>query len=380
MLRFLFPFGDEPDFLYRAENLIYSDYSIFSPYNLISQVFVDFELISQCSSSHGVFSVWAYTGGAGCVEPVWQILTRVLSVIFVSFPMFLILTFRRLSFGAVRIFSKFRDPRDWNQRSDTLSLTLLFPSVIFYLGVLAAEQLVLILSLLIFQFWRSSPIVIVLLVSVFSVDFGNGIVLLAFLVLVLVFNLIDRNLGFPGLFLAMAVMFSTCLVLGYSLLGYLDDITLIGQKAASINAKAISIGDEIRAKYPVILRPVITYMSGVFMTPAGVKVIPAYLLTFFGLVLVTIKVFKSFRFHKYTDGKSKYYVEFRSACVNALAAISTVISLVFLLPDYANAKYYVFLLPYIFFISSFVVPTTKLAYFNIVISAVVVTQLLLYKI
>ena len=73
----------------------------------------------------------------------------------------------------------------------------------------------------------------------------------------------------------------------------LSEVAVVAGKAGAIH-EAMELGG-YREKYPVILRPVITFMSGVFMTPAGLKSIFAYIFAFFGLFVLFLSTRKRLR-------------------------------------------------------------------------------------
>ncbi|WP_148312746.1 hypothetical protein [Marinobacter similis] len=382
MFRFVLPFGDEPDFFYRAEKLLNAAHSQFSPYYLLAPAFDALYLIKGCKINSDVLSFWSYTGDKECVEPFGQALIRFSITLFICLPLIFVLVFRRFFYKFFRLLGWAADSEDWGRRADVLSLSLLFPGLIFYIGVLAEEQLVLVLSLLIFLAWRSKFFVCFLLIGIFSLDLGNGIVVLVFILTAIFFQVVDRVVGLRGVAILILLMFGFSLFVGYTLLSHFESVALVGQKASSISAKASSIGEEIRGKYPVILRPIITFMTGVFMTPSGVKAIPAYVISFLGLIIVfrRIMVCISDRSRRYDNGMNCENSQFRSACVDALAAIAIIGCFVFVLPDYANAKYYIFLVPFLFYVSSFVVCRHKILIFNAVLSVTVLINLSLYRI
>ena len=88
---------------------------------------------------------------------------------------------------------------------------------------------------------------------------------------------------------------------------------------------------ELLTKYPVFLRPVITFMTFVFMTPAGIKVPLMYIL--FGLftLILSLKVFKS-----RNDNIDIFW----------FTPMSIILFFTFIFPTYANAKYYIFMMPF----------------------------------
>lgn len=57
--RFILPFGDEPDFDFRWNDLIYSEYTVFSPYNYFHDTLNSFNYTNICAINASPTSLWA---------------------------------------------------------------------------------------------------------------------------------------------------------------------------------------------------------------------------------------------------------------------------------------------------------------------------------
>ena len=96
-------------------------------------------------------------------------------------------------------------------------------------------------------------------------------------------------------------------------------------------------------KYPLILRPIITYMSFIFLTPAKIKIIPLYIIFFIFLFKYFINNIKKVLLINKITFKNKNY--FKKLLI-FISSIYFILCIVFLLPSYAFSKYYIFMTPF----------------------------------
>jgi hypothetical protein len=123
--------------------------------------------------------------------------------------------------------------------------------------------------------------------------------------------------------------------------------------------------DDILIKYPVFLRPIITYMSFIFLTPAGVKVTLLYVLFSLTFVWVTLKVIAN------RDSKADVFW---------FIPVAVIVFFIFLFPAYANAKYYIFMLPFLIYVSLLFFNKMNIFLFFMAANAFVFLHLLLFRI
>jgi hypothetical protein len=365
--RALFPFADEPDWSFRALDVLFGDHAIWSPYyilrNWLNTLFIDYSI---CAVQAGPFSMWAYVPYQ-CNENFEQVLLRWVLTLFILTPMFLIIVFRRtfISFmSALHIRLSFDE---WNHRIDALALSLLLPGMLFYLGVLAKEQLYLIVALYIFLFWGFWLLISSLLLILLSIDFGNLLVTIYFVGALWFFTnlrILGRRLYF--LFIAILISIAFFFDFKYSDVFFLNNDFVTGELAQKYEdiIKKIDEG-QLREKYPVFLRPIITLMSFVFLTPAGVKVILLYVLFSICLIWLTLKVIAK------RDNKADIFW---------FTPFTVIVFIVFLFPTYANAKYYIFMLPFLTYVSLLFFNKANIFLFFIIANALVFLHLLLFRI
>lgn len=288
--RFLFPFGDEPDFSHRAYNLVNNEHPFWSPYNILEFFINDLAINSECSIKSSPLSLWSNIDYLTCVEPFEQIIIRYLLILFILSP-FLIMTLKK---------NRYYSPsyKNFDFRLDTLFLTFIFPSVILHLGFLSEEQFTLFLSFLIFLFWNNLLFKLALLFIIASLDIGSSIVITLFLFNYYIFNfLYNFNNSFTLSIFFMFIILSFAYLASLHDLLILSNIAIIGDKAEAI-ANGSDLAIEIYNKYPKILRPVITYMSATFGTPSGVKSIALYLFCMFASFIYIYKIIKKVKKEK----------------------------------------------------------------------------------
>ena len=330
--RLLFPFADEPDWTVRAPYVLFGEHLIWSPYYLFSEWFNYLDINeSRCQIDAGAFSLWA-TISSSCSDGLIQVIIRWTTTLIILSPMFFIVIFRGWFIKFSNTFNLKLSDKEWNLRIDSLAISMIFPGVIYYLGVLSVEQLHLAVALYIFLFWGFWLPILGLFTILLSIDFGNSIVALSFILLMIIFTRI-RQLKRTWFFLGLIFLILFAWISGYQLLDMFTQLDFLPDKFLS-KSKAMSDAfntSELLTKYPVFLRPVITFMTFVFMTPAGIKVPLMYIL--FGLftLILSLKVFKS----RNSNIEIFWFVP-----------MSIILFFTFLFPTYANAKYYIFMMPF----------------------------------
>ena len=336
--RFLFPFGDEPDWSVRAPHILFGEHPIWSPYYLFSEWFNYLEInTSRCQIDAGPFSLWA-TISDSCSDGLIQILIRWITTLFILSPMFLIIIFRRQFIKFANTFNLKLTDKEWNLRIDSLAITMILPGMIYYLGVLSQEQLHLFVALFIFLFWGFWLPVLGLFVILLPLDFGNSIVVFSFILLMIIFtriHLLKRTWFFLGLLFLISFAWIFEYQFVYNHLSQLDFLPVKFLEKFEQIVHAYN-NSELLTKYPVILRPVVTFMTFVFMTPQGIKVPLIYIP--FGLftLILSLKAFKS----KDTNIETFWFVP-----------MSIVLFFAFLFPTYVNAKYYIFMMPFFVYVA-----------------------------
>ena len=264
--------------------------------------------------------------------------------------------------------------QEWKKRLNAVALSTIFPGMHYALGYLSKEAITLVVSLLIFIFFGRYLIMSVLLLTLFLIDDGNFIVVLLSLLLYLLFFVVYRLTNRRVLIITFASIILLAYFFGDALLDLLAENGNY-EKLSDILSNNPSLFD----KYPKILRPVITLLSGIFMTPTGVNSILIYVFS------LLFSVFLFFRWGNYFSMNVSYKLN-KDFSLNGdlipmvafLVSITTVLVLVFSVPTHSWAKYYMFLLPFLIYVFLGLVSEATLFYFFIFLNIVLFINLIFY--
>ncbi len=332
--RFLFPYGDEPDIYARGDELIneagfWNLYSYFPEYfNKVDYYyfFINFQKQSFTSLWHHIDNTFAKNFDINML--------RYFITMFLFLPLFWIIIFRK-RFIKLMTFLKFKqESADWNLKLDSLCLSLLYSGLIYYSGLFSIEQFTLILSLYIFLFWGNYLFISIFFAMIAFIDLGNSMVLLSFMLIAFYFHYIAVvKKKVKLVYISILCILALALILGTSFLTYIEFIPFLAQK--SKNMILLEEFEGYRDKYPIILRPFITWMTSIFLTPSGIKVVLVYILFLIGIGNYVWKIIK-------VKSNDKIFKN----NILLLSALTTILFFVFLFPNYANAKYYIFMVPF----------------------------------
>jgi len=312
--RLLLPYGDEPDFQYRLEELKYSkDYF---PFNFLGGLYRMFDYSSVDLVSAGPSSIsQSIVAGRGADAQEGVIVRLILYFLYVS-PLWVISVFHKET-----------------KVSLALALTLIFPSSFYYFGLLSHESLFSVISILYLLLPKMLLVRIACMSYLFLMDPGNSVVFCYFLCMSRFF----QYLSLKAVYVAVIVIFVGSY---FFQAGVLPIVAGLGVPVVS--EIALRMTDDLVAgdffdKYPVMLRPLITYMSAVLFTPAYIKAIPAYLVCAYGIYCIGRRLANIDK--ACVGGSSTMTCSLFRDC---LAVFMVAISIVFMFPSYANFKYYVF--------------------------------------
>ena len=376
--RFLYPLGDEPDFFLKASKVLKNIDHYNDPLNRYTDVYSYLRFLLyplsenvNCNIKSSPFSLFAQIDYRTCSDNLNVILIR---FFLSSFYLLLIMApfFFLKSYFLLKKLGLNLSIQEWNLRKKILSLSLIFPSMIYYLGILSNEQVTLALSLLLFLFRQSANLSAVLIFMILLIDTGSGLVVLSYYVFISIILYFYRY--FYYLLYLFLISFLIIFFFRKDLFNFISIyIPYIGE----IFSNAETFSKEIKEKYPIILRPVITYLSFIFLTPAKIKIIPLYAIFSFYLILFFLKTFNKISKINQITSKNKLYFQ------NTLIFISSVyfiITIVVLLPSYAFAKYYIFITPFFLYSIISVYEFKKVHKFFVLCNIFVFFNLLIYYI
>ena len=358
------PYSDEPDFFWQSYELIKYNNNKFSPYyyldTLIQDLYVNTKLnillnivTKDNFYNYGlnciIDSPLLYFDASianSCIEEFNSSLIRLIILFTLLSPLLFLILFKNFTY---KIFSLTSINKNLtfqyiDDRIKIIGLTLLFPSIIFSLGILSHEQLVLIVSLFVFLFYNSLILIPILIYLIF-LDIGNALIVMSF-IFISYSNLIlikYFRLKFT-IFINIVIIFSA-IIFGfyiYNILYFLFNIIFDlnikpydfeanysefntnfydfdpGKQSSIISdqykknieigiikdfpilnellTKIINMEFEIKTsgeayKYPLIVRPVITFLSFIYYPPSGLKR-HLFLYFFTPLFLYSIYLFK----------------------------------------------------------------------------------------
>jgi hypothetical protein len=354
LLHSFLPILDEPDISVKYFQFIDLGFFDFLSYN-------DYYYNNKCVINSGAMSLWA-SFSPDCYYSFSYTLNRVFfhSFLFGIFFIILLLILRYSSYDVSKLYA--------------VLLSFLFPSILYYTGLLSNEIFSLLVSLSIILFIDKKFILGFLLFAIFLIDFGNFFVVFYFIIVYFFSRFFSRAYGYKKLFYFGFILVSFFYVIGFYALEYLKVFSFMVDKVDAILFKFVE-GDSVELvdKYPVILRPFITVLTGTFMTPSGVKsvFIYIYLLILFSFLFYNFFFLKNNNFFK---------INFDSIFIKNtyFSAVVTVLSFVFILPVYANAKYFVFLIPFFLYPFVLIFGANKIFTVFVFSNILVVVNILLY--
>ncbi|HBT0573823.1 TPA: hypothetical protein MA142_000437 [Klebsiella pneumoniae] len=353
--RFVFPYGDEPDFIARTSELFgLRDTLLFNPYSIFGSIINIDDSIKHggiCIIKSSTLSFWSAIGD-GCAQEWYKNLSRgFYNVVFLT-PFLMLLCFGK------------REKSFISKESILISLT--FPGVLYYLGLFTNEQFSLIMSMVSMCFISAGVFVTIILCAlIFILDAGNAVVFTMVVGLYHSYRYLSRLLTLRKIIFISLLIVAVCFTLNTKALDFFNSLPIIGQKADAMSEQLD--GSDYYAKYPLLLRPVITYMTFIYMSPAYIKSIPLYI---FFIMFTIYSIRKSSAQHSNVDSPDlKIFL---------LAFFTSTLSLVYMFPTYSNAKYYIFAFPAItqYFINS--VGANRVYLFYLIMTVFLFVNLLLY--
>lgn len=309
--RLLLPFSDEPDFLVRVDKILYNK-NLYSHYYFFKDYILEW----------GIYNNFEY-------EEFFHKVLRILITIFALTPILLVVLFKNIAINNLLYYSK--------EKYYSFVVSLFLPGMIYYLGVFGEEQFTLILSLLVFIFFNSILMLILLLSYITIIDFGNGLVVFLFVILFKSILYLSTKLSIKIVLILLLIMVFLSYIFGLELILIFNIFPIISDYSSVIYNDYSNEHSYVYEKYPIILRPIITFMTFIFMTPNKVGVYILYGISFLFILIIIIKMFKNIN----TISKQKI--------VYFITPIFFILSCVFVLPGFSNAKYYIFTFPFILY-------------------------------
>lgn len=345
--RFVLPHGDEPDWTVRSLELLAISETPWSPYFYIKELLNYVRIDSNnCIIDASPTSLSAHFASA-CFSNYQSMLPRFFITSFVMLPLFVVVFCKNRVKGIVTESTHGGISEKQAFRDSALLLSLFFPGVIYYLGVFSPEQLSLVICLPLIVFYDRIVIVLLLFTLAALVDFGNALVFVLFYLYFRSSLFVANRFGLKMFFVASALLMLAALVAGYVVLSVFESYgPYLGSIMAPVLGKASAIFEALEQggyaeKYPVFFRPLITYMSSIFLLPSGFKATIAILFTTFCLMVFSLLFFVN-KTYKKREVLPEVYLFL-------LCPVFFVCMMTFLIPNYAFAKYYIFTMPFVLY-------------------------------
>jgi hypothetical protein len=365
--RFILIYQDEPDWIIRVEQLSnYKNFSYF--FNYLSGE-SDNYFLYNCEILFEVqnfFLKYPYF----CNQNFFVNIIRIFFTFLITLPILLLTLFKYKTSNLD--FLKKNKYQDTNRILDAISITLVFPSTIYYLGLLSPETLLISISLLSIYFMRNIYLCIFIIPLLFLIDEGNAFVLTLSLFFFLFFNVISKNFGkkITIIFMVSLLIFfyihSIDLIFKISdfFLSYDLDISFLNKKLYDYTYEYPGIIE----KYPLFFRPIFSFMTLILFTPSGLKGFFSYIFVIVNLIFFLVKLIKDF-----SNNKNKHIYLY------GVVPIFCILFFIFILPTYTNFKYYLFLVPFFFYYLLSYYSRNSLIRFSLITSLLVIMDIIIFR-
>ena len=341
----LVPYGDQPDFEIRLERLQNEQ----PPKSDLHHYIDFFPKIKQgetCTYESGSKSIWAKISPE-CIElNLGVVPNKLLHVLLITFPIFFLVVFRK---QAYRLFFCSRSEQfvDWEIKVDATILGILLPSAVYSFSFVSQEVFSYSLLFLLLIISRNHFLVGLLLFWIFNLDFGAFLVASMFVSCRVLLMAISKKFGVRLAVWCVGVLIFSAFALGEELLKHLAGMNIQSKFSEVYDAL---ISKEAYENYPLLLRPVMTIMSLVFMTASGIKSIALYVFWSMITAYLLYRVYRHCLLKNNACTSSDYYTMISekkmTAFIGFLAMITTIFCIVLIAPTHTNAKYYIFMMPF----------------------------------
>lgn len=335
LLRILIPLSDEPDYLIRVDAIFNSYFKIWSPFIVVPDSQKKLMMDISCEITASIPGLYYKIDGNFCKSDVSTIAYRclVFSVHLVSIGIFLGLLSHRRKCDNSLVGSQLH--------INSTFLTVLMPAYLYYISAFSFEAWALIFSTLaIFMLHR--PLLYLLIgLYIYIYDSGSALLILSFFTFRFLLKSILHSIGGKAALFTLGASVGVLYFSGTWIIQNAGGLAKFSSELAGLTAAYNSDrGIDIIEKYPLIARPVITFLTFCFMTPAQMFLMPLTIITGY-LLLREISASKRYLKTGFGCGGSfdrDMYFEF-------YCALAFIVSSIFILPGYASAKYYMFLGP-----------------------------------
>ena len=346
IFRIILPMGDEPDFLYRAVEYIFHSKTSESVYNVPVNA-ENFSTAYTCNKHYlrgELFEPLMSIAPYFCNNTIEEFLERISFGLFINIiyfgSIFIVFKNRKL----LKYFSLEKEFNHLNMH--IFFCSLLYPTLIYYLGTKSNEIFLFYATLLFFFTWRNFILSYILSFFALIIDIGNGVVFFSFISYFYIFRQLSLFFGVKKIIINNIIIFIIIIIFHSVLLELFSNI--LGSTGIDYfeNISTHVLG-KTNFIYPNFTKLFITYISFIFLSPGYVKsIILIVLMTL--IIFYTFFVLVGFLKNKNYDFFSKDKDFFNDYHINASACITFVVLVVLISPVHAYIRYYLFIYPFIF--------------------------------
>ena len=351
IFRVILPYGDEPDYMWKYQLYIF---------NIENLNYLDTRDYSQsitCNSRNIIGSIFEPIMRIKpffCNNTVTEFLERV-SIGFVLnilyFTLIFILFKNKKTLKYLKIEKGFTDIN-----MHIFFCSLIYPSVIYHLGLRTNEVFLFYLVLAFFLTWNSYLISYLLGFLTLLIDMGNGVVFVIFISYFYLFRYLVSFIKLKYILYSHIALFiililfheqsrlvlATILDSAVHIKNFLPDTLYSYTNSVSTHI----LKDHRLYETPNIFKLFITYASFIFFTPAYLKSTILFILIsclFFYIFLIMMGFVSNKKYKFVTE--NKFYNEY---ITNAIICIFFILLVVLSVPSYSFIRYYLFIYPFIF--------------------------------
>lgn len=370
--RFLFPYSDEPDLTLKS--IFYLEFlnHYFDSY-LHPELFVTYNISNNCGIQSSTLSLWASVNQMFCNPPFKIFMVNFITTILFSLPTFLLIYILFIDEN-ISILKKLSS----ENLSNSVLLTFLYGSFIYFLGLFSPEKISLILSISFFLIINNFYLCSILLLVLFQLDIGSFLFLFSFYFIYLSITFLNNYFNLKKIIFLIIFSIVFLLIFKNYFFLYIFEANIFSFKYNFIIEGMAGVNKDndftiAMEKYPLILRVIHSTMSFIFLSAQEIKVPLLYLLNFYVFILILYKSFlRQDLINLSIENTKSFYM---------LISAMTVISYFFILfPLNTNGKNLIFLLPVFINFAMIYYDKYKIFYFMLINNLILFYFLTLYRI
>jgi len=341
IFRIILPLGDEPDYPHRFQMYIFNFDNFIAHTN-------DYSQAVTCNKYYlkgNLFDVFMSIAPYFCNNSIEDFIERV-SIGFVINILYFTLIF--IFFKSKKILKFLYLEKEFNDLNMHIFFcSLLYPTIIYYLGTRSNEIFLFYIILLFFLTWRNFILSYILAFITLFIDIGNGLVFFLFINYFYIFRLLNLFISIKTIIFAHLLIFFILIYFHDYLILYLAE--LFNQSGITFFqniGKWVLKNDKLYI-YPNYVKLIITYLSFIFLSPGFVKSTILFVVMTL-IIFYTFLVVVGFIKNKNFDNFFKEKKFFNDYLINSLASINFVILMVLVFPSHSYIRYFLFIYPFIF--------------------------------